>query len=648
MLSKVQDYFPPNTHPLTLVSDPDGLLADESILSALVERGFAIIQESDPILLRCRIEQVKPLHNVLVITANPIEELPYDFWEQGQPVRLALHTFFPNLSYAILRTLTPYQVAVLLQTGHPKEKIGERHTIGFLLENVFGLKSNLLSQPAYFVIWLSKFHQQLAPMSQQIEDYLVEQLRQIPDYQDWPIQQILRDREGYQDFVQGQWTAFLERQTGTSIEEKAAKYVLHFENDQQLQDALPSLLRYDVIIPVSVESRTALPVWTGPGIRVSDEDSRPRHVTELTELLKSKLSEGTKELRWEEWQIIAHQWAELNNLQNDMGLSNQDEMAPSREIITLLDPAFSEWLRLRYSALASRRLPLPHHVHHVPHYLNYLRTQGKNQKVALLIMDGMSLSDWMVVRQSWEARHSNWHFKESMLLAQIPTITMISRYSLISGLRPADFYRPQAGGPNDSKAWRTFWTREGLSEHEAMLIDLKLEKDDPTPEITNPRLQTLCLVERQIDEIMHGSMLGSVGHHENVKLWASQSNAGINSIKLERILQTLFDQRFTVFISSDHGHCEADGIGKPSEGLMVQSRGRRARMYSDQHTAENIKAAYSDTLLWEGDGLLPTDLIVVLPSGRKAFAEYGEITITHGGITIDEIVVPFVEITENG
>jgi len=37
-------------------------------------------------------------------------------------------------------------------------------------------------------------------------------------------------------------------------------------------------------------------------------------------------------------------------------------------------------------------------------------------------------------------------------------------------------------------------------------------------------LQTLCLIERQIDELMHGAMLGSVGHHTNVNLWVSRDS----------------------------------------------------------------------------------------------------------------------------
>ena len=149
MREQLLNLFPPQTHPLILVSDPDGLLTDESVLSALIERGFTIIQETDPILLRYRVEQVKPFqasNPIIVITDGALESLPYDLWQQGQRVMLALHTFFPNLSYPILRTLTPIQRAHLSQVTPPCETLGERRTIEFLLEHVFGLQSNMLQQ----------------------------------------------------------------------------------------------------------------------------------------------------------------------------------------------------------------------------------------------------------------------------------------------------------------------------------------------------------------------------------------------------------------------------------------------------------------------------------------------------------------------
>jgi len=650
MLKQLLDLFPADTHPLITVSDPDGLLMDEAVLSELAERGFTIIQEADPILLRYRVEQTKPFqaaNQVLIITDGALEELPYDLWQQSHRVTLALHTFFPNLSYPILRALSPAQYSCLSQVTPPREALGERRTIEFLLKHVFHFQHSLLQQPAYFVLWLDEYHQSLAPMPAPILEYVLEQLRGISNYKTWPLKEILQGREAYQSFIQDQWNGFLSLQTGKAIGEKNLDYILNFESNQSLQDALPRLLRNGNLTPVQIETKSPLPMWVVPGVFMLDDDPRPRRMAELYEVLNEMLAGTTSELRWEHWQMIARQWAELTILYNEShstsSLSTSDEKDLYVEIQSRIDMAFNEWLALRYSPLATKKLPVPHHVHHVPHYLHYLRSQGTVNKIALLVMDGMSLSDWMLVKQAWQARQNKWQFKENLVLAQIPTITAVSRHSLISGLRPADFYIPNATKSTETKAWSAFWMQKELAENSISLIALNLDKNDPTPEITNPRLQAICLIERQLDEIMHGSMLGSIGQQSTVELWLSGGQSQ-NSTKLEKVLNTLLDEDFTVFITSDHGHCEAAGIGKPSEGLMVQSRGRRARLYKDHRTAEKIQSTYNNTMIWEDDGLLPKDLAAVLPKGRQAFTDFGEIVVTHGGITIDEIIVPLIEL----
>jgi len=653
MLDTLLTYFPKDTHPLTLITDPDGLLADEFVLATLTKRGFTIIQETDPVLLRYRVEQVKPFQtssSVIIITDGMLEALPYDLWQQGQHVTLALHTFFPNLSYPVLRALTPIQRSHLSQAAPPRESLGERRTIEFLLEHVFSLQPNLLQQPAYFILWLDEYHQTLAPFPAPILEYVLDQLHKVSEYKTWPLKEILQDRNAYQSFIQDQWNGFLSLQTGKAIGEKNADYILRFENDQKLQNALPQLLRNGSLTPVQVDTKSSLPVWVVPGVFVLDEDRRPRRMAELIESLNETLSGLTPDSRWVDWQAIACQWAELTLLHNasrdTLSWSTSEGKDPFTEVGSRIDPAFTDWLRRGYSPLATQKLPTPHHVHHIPHYLNYLRSQGTVQKVALLVMDGMSLSDWMLVKQAWQARQMNWQFKESLVLAQIPTITAVSRHALISGLRPADFYLPNATKATETKAWNAFWTREGLPENSISLLALNLEKNDPTPEITNPRLQALCLIERQLDEIMHGSMLGSANHQSTLELWLS-GNQSRNSEKLEIVINNLLEQSFTLFITSDHGHCEAIGIGKPAEGLMAQSRGRRARFYTDHRAAEQIQSAYDNTMIWEDDGLMPKNLAAVVPTGRQAFAEYGEIVVTHGGITIDEIIVPLVEVRKN-
>jgi len=52
MLDQLLHHFPPHTHALTLVADPDSLLADETVTAALHTRGFRLLVASDPVALR--------------------------------------------------------------------------------------------------------------------------------------------------------------------------------------------------------------------------------------------------------------------------------------------------------------------------------------------------------------------------------------------------------------------------------------------------------------------------------------------------------------------------------------------------------------------------------------------------------------------
>lgn len=60
VLTQILSHFPAGVHTLVLVSDPDGVLADEEVLSALAERGFTLVNEPDPVRLRHRVEQTRP------------------------------------------------------------------------------------------------------------------------------------------------------------------------------------------------------------------------------------------------------------------------------------------------------------------------------------------------------------------------------------------------------------------------------------------------------------------------------------------------------------------------------------------------------------------------------------------------------------
>jgi hypothetical protein len=629
-----------------LVSDPDDVLADEEILTALSERGFTLIDERDPVALRHRVEQARPWsvdHPLIVVTAGPLNELPYDLWQQGHHVTLALHTFFPRLTYPVVRALTPSQRWRLSQASAPARRLGRKGTITFLLRHVFGADLDALRNPASLIAWLDRVHQQPDPIPALLVDHLLKRLRPIPAYEGWPLETLLSDRAAFATFVQEQWRSYVQQQTGELLGERPARYVLDFEVDDGLQDTLPGLMRSGTLEPVRVTQPDRLPGWSRPAVLSQDEDRRPRRAAELLGLLEEHRQAQLEDARWNEWQRVARAWAELTALRYapDQPLT-PEQRAAYGGLQRALDPAFLGWLRRRYAPLGSRRLPTPHHVHHVPHYIAYRRQQRgrENSRVALLVLDGLALADWHIVGPIWRARHPEWRFEENLLLAQIPTLTSVSRQALVSGLRPADFADALGTTRTEPRRWAAFWAREGLDEDACPHVRLALERHSPPPEIDSAHTRALCLIENTIDDMVHDATLGGATFYAALNVWLEGY-----SRRLEAVVDNLLARGFVVYLTSDHGHVEARGFGRPSEGLTVETRGTRARIYSDRHAVAGVQQDFAETIRWHQRGLLPDDVWVLMPLDRRAFAMEDEIIVTHGGLTLDEVVVPLVTLT---
>jgi hypothetical protein len=114
---------------------------------------------------------------------------------------------------------------------------------------------------------------------------------------------------------------------------------------------------------------------------------------------------------------------------------------------------------------------------------------------------------------------------------------------------------------------------------------------------------------------------------------------------MARLLGFLLEQDFRVYLTSDHGNIEAKGCGRPSEGSVAEVRGERVRVYSDPLLRAETAERFLGAIEWPASGL-PGDYLPLLAPNRTAFVREGERIVGHGGISIEELVVPFVRIRE--
>jgi hypothetical protein len=60
-----------------------------------------------------------------------------------------------------------------------------------------------------------------------------------------------------------------------------------------------------------------------------------------------------------------------------------------------------------------------------------------------------------------------------------------------------------------------------------------------------------------------------------------------------------------------------------------------------------VQARFPEAIAWPAIGL-PADYLPLLAPGRSAFVQEGERIVGHGGITLEEVVVPLMRIERHG
>jgi hypothetical protein len=113
---------------------------------------------------------------------------------------------------------------------------------------------------------------------------------------------------------------------------------------------------------------------------------------------------------------------------------------------------------------------------------------------------------------------------------------------------------------------------------------------------------------------------------------------------LQQLLTRLHDEGFAVYLTADHGNVTATGVGDPKEGVLVETKGKRVRVYDRPDFLEEVANNFPESVRWTNQGLPPAQY-VLLAGNLKAFTDVGEEVVSHGGIALEEVMVPFVAIT---
>lgn len=254
--------------------------------------------------------------------------------------------------------------------------------------------------------------------------------------------------------------------------------------------------------------------------------------------------------------------------------------------------------------------------------MEYMRENSP--KFAIIVMDGMSAFDWTILSRSFHGVHLH----RSATVAMIPTITSVSRQSLLSNKNPDKLAHPWKQDREQAEFMDC--ARElGYAEHQ--IAYMRGYDADP-----GGLVSCLAVIIMDCDDAVHAARHGRKSMMQEM---TEQADTG----RLRQLAERLLKKGFDVYISADHGNTECRGIGRVTgSGVETETRSHRMVVLKDFANKQTYQEKYH--LLEFPSAYLPRENQYLLCKAGESLDLRGELVMSHGGMTIDEVIVPFITI----
>ena len=656
-IDRILKEFPADLSRLWIAADPDDVLLDEQVLSGLRERGFEVLPFEDSIAFRAEYEEryrgawdsgeVAPAKAlVLHLRGTDINNLPWDYLKLARSVSLSLANLFPRLSYPVVRQIGAehHEALFAAQAKHASQALGESATKEFVLTHIFKISPHLISRPEDLWHVLLKLHYRESGLPLVLADHVAHVLFDHAAFKGLPISELFASKSTLLRVVQDAWYRYLSRLglTGTrtgesSPEDFSAKVDVPFEHPD-VRVMVDSMFLDGLLHPLAVQgSAVNIPDWAKVGI-VQDPLALRNLVADGIKGILQSLP--TLESSHRDWANTSRRFAEVLARFHALDTVRAEGLkAAIAELQESIDEQLRNWVSKHYADLPS--LPVvkgPVMVHHVPRFLSLQRGLGE-AKIALLVFDGLAVDQWVQIREAMAKRAPALGFEEGTCFAWLPTLTSVSRQAIFSGLKPREFAETIESTSAEPNQWSRFWQDQGLRANEVMYRKGIKRRDQLTElgaDLSAPSIKVAGIVVDMVDEIVHGAMLGKRGIATQIEGWCESGF-------VDQLFSLLLEKGFHVYLTADHGNVEAVGQGRPNQGLAPEIRGERVRTYRSETLAAESAAANTNTYRIDLTGL-PSNFMPLFAAGRTAFMQQGEPAVVHGGISIEELIVPFVKV----
>lgn len=237
----------------------------------------------------------------------------------------------------------------------------------------------------------------------------------------------------------------------------------------------------------------------------------------------------------------------------------------------------------------------------------------------------MSFADYHQIQR--DLARSNFTMQTTGAYSFVPSITSIARQSLFSGKLPIEHPKP-FDLTNEEKQFRIFWMENGFKDSEIFFAKSE-EPEWPC------NTKVAGIVINIVDDLMHSELQGEIGIFNGLGTWLEKG-------KLPVLINHMLQEGFTIYITADHGNTSAIAQGRFSKPtLITENASRRAVIYQKFAGAEELDKF---SVIEYTCQYVPKGYRYFAFEAHSCYGDKDTEYISHGGMTIEEMVVPFVRI----
>lgn len=287
----------------------------------------------------------------------------------------------------------------------------------------------------------------------------------------------------------------------------------------------------------------------------------------------------------------------------------------------------------------------------------------QNEKVCLLVIDNLRFDQWKVLKPIIEKQ---FHVaKEEITYSILPTATQYARNAFFAGLMPSDIAQKypkywvdehEDGSKNkfEAELMETQLTRLGLNLKWSYNKITNYEAGKKLAETFHQLKdnQMNIVVYNFVDMLSHArtesEMIRELADDEAA--YRSLTLSWFEHSPLQEIIKKVAESKTKLIITTDHGTVK---VGNPVKIVGERSTNTNLRYKVGRNLSYNGKEVFSaqpkDVRL--PGGKMSSEYVFamendffVYPNNYNHFVKYYQNTFQHGGISLEEILIPYIEL----